>query len=262
MPWTLETLEQMDLEASRAVFAERFADAADFSFLFVGNVDLETLEPLVERYLGSLPAGEGREARGDDGARRVTGVHREVVHKGIDPQAQVRIRFHGPIEESWEARNQFYTLTNILAVLLREELREELGGVYGVGVSGNTANHPEPTYTVTLSWGCDPERVDELKAAAFAVIERMRTEAVEAKYVSDEQAKSRRSRQKQLEENGFWMSSLSSALSNGWDPLEILNFAARVDTQSVDTVLEAAQQYLNIEQYIEVVLLPETAGDE
>jgi zinc protease len=90
----------------------------------------------------------------------------------------------------------------------------------------------------------------------------MRTEAVEAKYVSDEQAKSRRSRQKQLEENGFWMSSLSSALSNGWDPLEILNFAARVDTQSVDTVLEAAQQYLNIEQYIEVVLLPETAGDE
>ena len=262
MPWTLETLEKMDLEASQAVFAERFADAADFSFLFVGNVDLETLEPLVSRYLGSLPAGEGGEARGDDGARRVTGVHREVVHKGLDPQAQVRIRFHGPIEESWEARNQFRTMTNILGVLLREELREELGGVYGVGVSGNTAQHPEPTYTVTLSWGCDPERVDELKAAAFAVIEGMRDEPVLAKYVSDEQAKGLRSRQKQLEDNGFWLSAISSALSNGWDPLEILNYDARVEAQSVDTVQAAAKQYLNLEQYIEVVLLPEPAGDE
>ncbi len=262
MPWTLDTLEQMDLAASKAVFAERFADAGDFSFLFVGNVDLEVLEPLVEMYLGSLPSLDGEESRGDDGARRVTGVHQEVVRKGLDPQARVRIRFHGPIEESWEARNELYTMTSILGVLLREELREELGGVYGVGVSGNTSNHPESTYTVTVSWGCDPERVEELKSAAFAVIERMRTDPVLAKYVSDEQAKRRRERQKQLEDNGFWLSSISSALRNGWDPMEILNYDARVDAQSTETVLAAAKTYLNPDQYIEVVMLPETSAAE
>jgi zinc protease len=256
-PWTLETLDQLDLDASARIYAERFADAADFTFLFVGNVDPATLEPLVAQYLGSLPAAGGGEVRGDDGARRVTGVHSEVVRKGLDPQARVRIRFHGPMEDDWLARNQLYSTQDVLSVLLREELREELGGVYGVGVRASTSQHPESTYTFTLSWTCDPERVEELKAAAYGVIERVRNEGVQARYVDDEKAKNRRERETSIESNGFWLGGISNALSNGWDPLEILSYDERNEALTPAAVQAAAHRYLDPSQRIEVVLLPE-----
>jgi zinc protease len=255
-PWTLETLDQLDLEASAAFYAEQFADAADFTFVFVGNVDPETLEPLVAQWLGSLPGEAGGGVKGDDGGRRVEGVHTEVVRMGLDPQARVRIRFHGPMEDSWLARSQLYGMKDIVSVLLREELREARGGVYGVGVQAGTRTHPDETYTFTVSWTCDPERVDELKEAAYAVMEKVRVDGVDPQYVEDEKAKNRRSRQTQVQTNGFWRSSVASALSNEWDPLEILAHDARNETLTPEVVQAAAQQYLNMDQRLELVLLP------
>ena len=256
-PWTVETLEQLDLAASEAFYRERFADAADFTFLFVGNIDPDTFEPLAAKYLGSLPASEGGEARGDDGARRVEGVHTEVVRKGMDPQARVWIRFHGTMDDDWVARNQLYGMKDILSVLLREELREELGGVYGVGVRAGTQKYPESTYTFTVSWTCDPERVDELKEAAYAVMARVRDEGIDAQYVEDEKEKNRRDRETRIETNGFWLSSIASAISNEWDPLQILEYEARNDGLTAEVVQDAAKLYLNMDQRIELVLLPE-----
>ena len=62
-PLTPARLAQMNLDKSLAFYKDRFADASDFTFVFVGSFDLATMKPLVERYLGSLPALTGTRPR-------------------------------------------------------------------------------------------------------------------------------------------------------------------------------------------------------
>ena len=96
-PVTVETLARTDLGRSLTFYQDRFADASDFTFVFVGNIDLDTMRPLVERYLGGLPATGRVETWRDLGVRPPRGVIDETVHKGIEPQSQTRLIFTGPI---------------------------------------------------------------------------------------------------------------------------------------------------------------------
>ncbi|NOR15815.1 MAG: insulinase family protein, partial [Candidatus Aminicenantes bacterium] len=103
-PLTLESIEEMDLEKSLAFYRDRFADAGDFIFLFVGNIDFETMEPLVKRYLGSLPAFGRKESWKDIGLHPPKGVIKKSVVKGLEPQSQVAIVFTGPFVYSQDNR--------------------------------------------------------------------------------------------------------------------------------------------------------------
>jgi len=261
-PWTMETLEQFDLAASEAFFRARFADADDFRFVVVGNVDLEAVEPLLARYLGSLPSLDGADAPGDDGLRRVTGEHERTVRAGIEPKARFRMTLHGPFEGSWTERNHFGSMVDVLKVRLREELREERGGVYSVSASGSTYYNPEPEYRVTVDFQCDPERVDELMEAMYEVIEELRAGPIDASYVDAEKEKNRRGREESLRTNSFWRSAIVGAWKNGEDPLEILTWDARNDALTPEVVHAEAVKYLVLENVVEVRLLPEAAPPE
>ena len=193
-PWSLKTLDEMDLQKSKAIYENRFADASDFTFTLVGNLDLEALEPLVAQYLATLPSTKRQDVQGDDGARRATGIHKDVVRAGLEPKARFGLEMHGSFEGSWEERNRLFALREVLSVMLRRELREELGGVYGVGVSAGTWELPEPGYRLGIGFQCDPDRVEELEAATMAVLNKVLEEGVDPDDVADVKAKNARSR--------------------------------------------------------------------
>ena len=94
-PVTLESLEYTDLDKSLEIYQDRFADAEDFTFIFVGDIDLDTMQPLVERYLGGLPTTSRVETWRDLGVRPPTGVIDETVRKGLEPQSQTQLMFTG-----------------------------------------------------------------------------------------------------------------------------------------------------------------------
>lgn len=257
-PWTLETLDQLDLEVSREFYEGRFANAADFTFLFVGNLDLEAHEPLIVRYLGNLPASEEREAWADDGLRRREGRLEETVRAGKEPRAVVQLTWHGPFEDSWVRRNRLQALGDILSVRLREVLREDLGGVYGVSAGGDSSARPLPEYTFSISFGCDPERVDELVAASLAEVARIVAEPVSAEEIATEQEKNRRQREESVRTNGFWAGAISGALARGEDPLALLDYDARNDSLSAAEVQAMAAEVFSEEaSFLRAVLLPE-----
>ena len=261
-PWTMETLDGMDLEASQAVYADRFADASDFTFTLVGNLDLEALEPLVARYLATLPTTEREDAPGDDGARRVSGVHTDVVKAGVEEKARFGLEIHGDFEGSWEERSRLFALREVLSVMLRRELREELGGVYGVGVSASTWQLPEAGYRLGIGFQCDPDRVEELEKATLDILNKVLEEGVDPDDVADVKAKGVRSREVDERENSFWAGGIDGALRRGEDPLDILGWAERNEKLSAESVNAAAKEWLNLDQYVRVVLLPEDAqGD-
>src|SRR6185369_13287291 len=130
---TPEVIEKVKLDRALAVYKDRFKDAGDFTFVIVGNVDEAKLQPLVETYLGSLPSGGRKEKWRDIGVHWPKGGSSKVVAKGHEPKARVMMAFHGNERWSRDKDDDMDLLGDVLSIRLREQLREEMGGVYGVG---------------------------------------------------------------------------------------------------------------------------------
>ncbi|TNE86017.1 MAG: insulinase family protein [Deltaproteobacteria bacterium] len=265
-PWTPEHVAQMDLEQSKAFYADRFMDASDFRFTIVGSTDAETLKPLVEQWLASLPAvdREVKDARIDLGNRRPDGKFEETVRSGTDPKARVRMLFHGPMKSTFETRNQMQALGAVLSVRLREVLREDKGGVYGVSASAGVEEWPEQRYTVFIDFVCDPDRVPELEEATMGVLDELRAGPLDAHYVSDHVAKSKRGREEALRTNGFWLGLADATPSTlqftGESLDEVLDYETRLDSLSPEVLHELAKTVLDDENMLHMVHLPAEDG--
>ena len=146
-PLTRELVAQMNLDKSLAFYKDRFADASDFTFVFVGSFDLPTIKPLVERYLGSLPALHRKEAGEDVGIRPPAGVVEKQVSKGSDAQEPGRRRVHRAVpEQPDEPPDRPGDGRTRSAGNLQRVLREDLGGTYGVSVVPEFTKRPTEEY--------------------------------------------------------------------------------------------------------------------
>ena len=260
-PWSEEMLDELDLETSMKVFRDRFADASDFTFFFVGNLTPEGIGPLVERYLASLPALRRGETWRDVDKKPPTGVVTRIMRRGIEPKASTQIIFTGPFDfDNREDRLQIGLMAETFQIKLREILREDLGGTYGVGVRARPSRYPTGSYRLSVSFGCDPERVDELTAVVFEQIDSLRTVGLDSTYTDKVREIRRREREVSLKENGWWLSLLEWVDKHEVDPLLILDDSI-VEGLTPDVVRRAAA-WFDTTNYARFVMLPEEEGEE
>jgi zinc protease len=248
----------VDLDQALAFYRERFADFGDFTFLFVGALDTDEFKPLVERYLGSLPSSGRDETWRDLGVRPPGGIEIRTVHKGQEPKAQTAIVFTGPFEYDRPNRLLLGATADVLDIMLREVLREEMGGTYGASVSATPTRIPVERYGVRISYGVEPERLDELTAATFAVIDSLSTHGASADNLAKVQETRRRSRETDLEENGFWLAAISGYDRDGQPLEDILELDPLLDGLTAEGIGEAARRWLDPDRYVQVSLLPES----
>ena len=175
-PLTPANVDQMDLDKSMAFYKDRFADASDFTFVFVGSFDLPTMKPLVETYLGGLPSLRRNEMVKDVGMRPPSGVVEKQVKSGIAPRSQVSIVFSGPFQNDEQHRVIAQAMADTLAGNLQRTLREDLGGTYGVSMVPRLSKRPIGEYRFTISFACDPARTDALMKTAFRGDRRIQAE--------------------------------------------------------------------------------------
>lgn len=257
-PWSMELLEELSLEKSMAIYRERFADAGDFTFTFVGNFSLEQMEPLVCAYLATLPSAGREENWRDVGIEGPQGVVEKFVYAGIEPKSSSRLVFSGPFEfDGWANNFAIDAMAAVFEIKLREVLREELGGTYGVGVRASVEHFPREEYTINISFGSDPDRAEELKTVVFEQIDSLKTAGTTQIYVDKVVEMRKRAREVNLKENGFWRGTLQGFDINGTDPLLVLKYDELVDSLTPEMVQEAAQKYFNMKNYARFVLYPQ-----
>ncbi|HZY10731.1 MAG TPA: insulinase family protein, partial [Bacteroidota bacterium] len=256
-PWTEAILDEMNLNKSFAFYKDRFSDASDFTFFLVGNFKLDEIKPLVLTYLGGLPSKHRQEQWRDIGVKPPKGMITKTIKKGLEPKSQVRIIFSGPFDWSRENRHAIQSMASVLRIKLREVMREEKGGVYGVGVSASSWQYPTKEYRLTISFGCAPERVDELVSAANEQIDSLRKYATTDIYITKVKEMQRREREVNLKENRFWLNSLNFYYSNEEDPLDILKYDQLIESVSKNLVQKTAQQYFIDTNFVKVVLFPQ-----
>ena len=257
---TVEQIDNLDLQKALTIYKDRFADTDDFTFIFVGNFDVETLKTLAQTYLGTLPATEREETWRDVEPDLPEGTVVKVARKGQDPQGQVGIIFHGPIVYDREHRHRLRSLEAVLDIKLREELREERAGIYNASVQSSAGDTPDPSYTLSVFFGCDPERAEELTQAVFAEIEEVKGDENLDEYIEKVQEQQRRQRETSLEQNGFWLGTLSFYYEHpDEDLLDVFRYGDLIDSLTGEDVREAARQYLN-DRYVQVTLVPESGS--
>ena len=260
----LADLDRADLDEAFAFYQDRFSDFSDTKFVLVGAFDPEAVRPLVETYLASLPStGREEEARHFD-VPPPRGVVEKTVRAGVEPQAQVAIVFHGPYEaDDRRKRIQLSAVADVLSKALREELREDLGGVYGVGVQPLVHRQGRDRYEVRITFGADPERVEELVAAVFAEIETLKAGDAEGRHLDAYHEQQRRARETNIQENRYWFGVLVESARRDEPPADTIAEADLAAAVTMDDVVATARETLNAEQYIRVVLLPtEASGTE
>ena len=165
-PMTAARVDQMNLDKSLAFYKDRFADASDFIFVFVGSFDLADHEA-PRRALPGQPAGPSQ-ARDGEGCRHASADRRgrKAGRKGIEPKSQVSIVFTGPFQNDEMHRVVLRAMAETLSGNLHRTLREDLGGTYGVSVEPSFTKRPTEEYRLTISFGCDPARTRDLVKAA------------------------------------------------------------------------------------------------
>lgn len=257
---SLEDLASLNLDRALEIYQDRFADASDFTFVFVGNFDIDSIKPLISTYLGNLPATNRKESWKDVKARLAKGVIDSTIVRGQAPKAKVNITFHGDFDyEDGDKRYVFSSMIRLLNIKLRESMREEKGGVYGVSLRGNTHGEPYERYSINLSFTCDPTEVEELLAIAMQEIDSLKQIGATPANLKKITEIQRQSAIRVLKENRFWVAQLVSRYKRG-KPINKLGLSVleeRIGKLDGEAIREAARVYFDMGNVIRLVLLPE-----
>jgi len=256
-PLTPAAVDRMNLAKSLAFYKERFADAGDFVFVFVGSFDLPTMKPLVEKYLGSLPSTRKTETVKDVGIHPPAGVVERQVKSGIAPRSQVSIVFTGPFQNDEQHRVIATAMAETLAGNLQRTLREDLGGTYGVNVTPSYTKRPDGEYRISITFACDPARTDALVKTAFQVIDEFKRLGPGLGQVADTRATLVRELETNIASNTYLLNRILFKYEFGEDVREVFNMRPFYDQVTVPAVRDAAREYLNTSRYVEVTLVPE-----
>jgi len=256
-PPSMATFDEIDLDDAFSFYQDRFADAGDFTFVLVGAFEPEEIRPLVETYLGSLPDLDREESWVDLNMDPPTGVIEKAVHRGVEPQSSTQIVFTGPFDYTPQNRVGMRILTHVLDTRLREVIREEMSGTYGVNVGSNYERDPEPSYSVQVGFGSDPERADELAEAIFGEIRNLQENGPSAEDVEAAKEQERRAKETNLQENGWWVAQLRFAYQHESDP-RLLTDDSFLENVTPESVQKNANLWLNLDNYVKVTLFPES----
>ena len=264
-PMDMALMKKVKQKSSEKVYLERFANPADFTYIFVGDFDEDTLIDLCCLYFGSLETSTDREETVYKYWDFPKGKPSATVKKGLDNQGRVYMSFGGKLPVSAGLEEGFYEneimnqLEALFDIRLREVIREDKSGSYGIGVNGYIDGYPERFYRFIVNFGCEPEREQELADSVIEVIKDVQKNGVGEDYIAKLQETNRRTFEVSKRENNWWINRITAELVFNYEPLWLTSDSDRVATWITPEALQAAaKKYLNTDNYVTVFLKPES----
>lgn len=256
---TKEMLADVTLEGFAPVYKKLYPAATGFTFHFVGNVDLATLKPLVEKYIGSLPVAKKPMNFVDDNCAPVRGQVDEMFRVEMQqPKVSVRYLFTGDMPTTIKNILAINFLGEVLDMRYTVSIREEKGGTYGVGVRGSYAMQPNETYSLRIQFDTNDEMADELCEIVLKEIRQIAEQGPRTEDVEKTREFHLKSWKSGLEQNGNWLNNLvryyrPKSMDYLADYEEALKSLTNADVQAM------AKKLLDDGNMIKVVMRPTEA---
>ena len=200
------------------IYGERFANAADFEFYVVGDFELDSIAPLMARYLGALPVAKGREKYRKVDNVMAKGEHTCIFEKEQDtPNATVNFIYHAPLKENLKNEQLVSILGQAMQMLYTETVREDEGGAYGVPVRASLSDYPQQQVVVRIQLPTAPEKVDRMTQVIYDGVEKMCNEGPTDEMMQKIREYMLRSHAESLKSNAYWMNSLYNKTRLGYE---------------------------------------------
>jgi zinc protease len=256
-PITQERLDSVSLEKAFEIYKDRFADAADADFIFVGSFNTDSIAPLLARYLGALPALNRHEKPVILHTTVPKGKLIKVVEKGKDNKATVLLVYNGDCKFSEEEDLQLQALAEILQYRLLTSLREKAGEVYTPSVQAGMSREPDQRFSVNVSFGCAPEHVDHLVGLVEKDIADLQKSGATKDELQKYKAGLRQQMELQVKSNEFWLRYLAGKIERKEELKPLPDIEKRLSKITGSSISAASKTYLSGENCIRFVALPE-----
>ena len=253
-------MEKVSLDKALEVYKARFANPADFTFVFVGNIHAEDpkVQELICQWLGGLKTKKGQQdAIVDHHVRVAPGIQKNYFSRAMETTtASNRIQY-----TSYEIP---YNLTNdlnmemigrILSTRYLESIREREGGSYGVGTYGYVSGLPAPEAGLIMQFDTDPKKQTRLMEIIHEEVQTIIDNGPLAKDLQKEKESMLKDYQENLEKNGYWRNAIYMYYLYGTN--EIRDYKAAVEGITAETVQQTLKKLVSAGNMYEVVMFPE-----
>lgn len=248
--------EATDYKLAYDKYQERFSNAGDFEFFFVGNVDDAKMEEYSKKYIASLPSTGKKEKAIDLGYRMLKGEHKKVVNKGADPKSTVTIMYYGDAEYTPKEALSMQALGEVLTIKLIEELRENESGVYGISARGSLSKVPSGAYNFSIGFPCGPDNAEKLTASALRELQKIIDQGPQEADVKKFKEAEILDYKKDIKENKYWLANFNRSYTNGTNPEDVLQVEAKVNAITAKDIQDVAKKYLTKDKVVGI-LMPE-----
>jgi zinc protease len=251
-----EDWDGIDYNRAIEIYKDRFSDAGNFTFLFVGAFSIDSIKPMIEQYIASLPTIDREETYVDLGIRPPAAMEIHNVYKGNDPKSMAIIYFEQ--EAPWNKRDAFFVkeLGEILGFIYIEKLREEMSGVYTVRANSSLDKIPYEHSSLQILIPCSPENVDSLVDVAIGELITIQKSGVEEKEIIKARETRRRQLETNSETNNFWLNAIQSTILTDGN-LDSVTDEELIEQITSKEIQRVANEYFNSGKYLLVVLYPE-----
>jgi len=255
-----ETLEKANLETLEKVYRSLFSDIAGATMTIVGDVDLETLKPLVEKYIGSLPKGKK--------AAKWVDTHEDIVKGRVENIFAVDMQTpKSTVLQVWTADMPYTELdaaaldvvSYILDIRYTNSLREDEGGTYGASTAAQINRRPKEQALIQVTFDCRPSVCDKLRSLAIEGIRDLAENGPTDEEMDNAVKNLRKNIPENRVNNAYWRNSIEIHERYGED-----RDAAReaaIDALTKETVRQTLQRVLSQDNLIELVMKPANTAE-
>lgn len=249
-----DVLDRIDYDKILSMYQDRFMDAGDFTFILVGNVELEEVKPFIEQYLASLPATGRKETFKDNKIEIRKGQYKnEFTKQQETPKASVMAFYSGNC--AYNSRNMILMsmIDQILDLVYTEKVREEEGGTYGVYAGGDITKYPKEEFTLQIVFETDPGKKDKLMEIVYGEIDELSKNGPSEVNLNKVKEYMLKKHNEDLKENGYWLGAIDEYLFTGVD--EMKDYETTVNSITAEDIRNFASQLFGQGNRLEVSMV-------
>lgn len=246
-------VDQINYDRIIEMYKERYKNAGDFTFYFIGNIDLATAKPMIAKYLGSLPATKVKETFKDTKLEIRKGAFDNVFAKKQEtPMATILFTYSGTCKYDLKNNVLMSFLTQAMDMIYTEEIREKEGGTYGVSCFGNVNKYPKENFTLQVFFQTDPAKKDKLNQVVREQLERVAKEGPSAEQLQKIKEYMLKKHNDNQKENGYWLKNLDEYFYTGLDYTK--GYEALINSITLKDIQAFANQILQQKNEIKIVM--------
>ncbi|WP_158847391.1 M16 family metallopeptidase [Algibacter sp. L1A34] len=249
-------LDSVPYKTLYKTYKERFENAGDFSFFFIGDFDEDLLKTYAETYLASLPSTDEREEYKLSTYKNMISDERIGVHKGLEDKATLLITFNKEAKHVKKESDALKIFGQIYNTRLRNIIREEKGGVYTVRANLRHVSRPYSKYSASINFSCSPANIEVLEKESLFILKEFIKEGPTKKEVENVKKNWLLNRKKALETNAFWFNYMYNKVYWKEQFKDISNYEEKLSEITPKFIKKVANKYIEKPSLI-AELLPE-----